>query len=217
MRASTIGNNGIVIPLAGLEAVKWAGLLCMTQEHVFRYVLGVFPFPVYVIGRMAFPLFAIALCRGVSNDQDVLRRVVGRLVVFGAAAQAARLLVPSVVPDLNVLFTFALGLIAALVINRGLVGLVAALCCVAASSFVEYGVFGVLFVMLLRIHCVTLRYTFLLAAAGCLAAANLSLVPLLAFFLAPALAYIHLERVRCFFYWCYVAQWPLIWGLRHVL
>jgi len=218
MRVFTIGNSGFVIPLAGVEALKWFGLVCMIQEHVFRYVFDAYPLPVYVLGRLAFPLFTFALAAAVPLTNEKFGALLVRLVMWGCVSEALRLPVILAGHDMNVLFTFALGLIVAQSVQMRWTGLAVALVCLALSSKVEYQLFGVMFVALMRLHFVTRNGWFLIAGAASLCVANQSPVPALAYLVAPVIAH-HVQdvqRVRGFFYWAYAGQWPVIWGLRHV-
>ncbi len=72
-----------------VEAMKWLGLILMTADHAQKYGLIALP-GVYEAGRMAFPLFAIALAynlaRVQNHDPAVYVRVLTRLLFCGALA-----------------------------------------------------------------------------------------------------------------------------------
>src|SRR5690606_26366846 len=93
-----------------IEPMKWLGLILMLVEHASFYVFDVMTWPVYLVGRLVFPLFALALGLGIA-DKTLAQRfeVFRRLVLWGAIAAGCGLAVRDPFP-LNVLFTFALGI-----------------------------------------------------------------------------------------------------------
>lgn len=218
MRALATGKPVFDIPLAGVEALKWVGLLAMLQEHVFRYALGHYPFASYVVGRMAFPLFAFALVKAASLYDEKFPQLLARLLLWGAISAAARVFVLEPLP-LNIMFTFALGLVAARCISQGVGGVFIALCAIAAGSVCEYGAAGVLFVAITRVYFERGALWCLLLAVAALCLANHGWIPALAFVLAPIVAHLGtgIPRVRGVFYWIYAGQWPVIAGLRYAL
>ena len=82
----------IAIGNGALESAKWIGLAAMTVDHVNTYLLhGAHPW-MYQIGRLAMPLFAIALAvhlaaPGALEKNGPAARMTWRLAVFGALAQ----------------------------------------------------------------------------------------------------------------------------------
>lgn len=218
MRALTAGRLvSFDIPLAGVEALKWFALVCMLQEHVMRFVFDAWPLWSYALGRLAFPLFAIALCRAVDTRSEL--KVIQRLVVWGLIAQALRVGFDLQPEPLNILFTFALGLAGASFWWLGGRWVLAAAVCVALGVFVEYGMLGVLFVLALRVFFVRLNASVLVLAVAALWLSQQAYMPLAAFLVAPiiAAAVSDVPRVRGIFYWVYALQWPLIGGLAYVL
>lgn len=94
--------------VAGLEAIKWLAFALMVFDHLARYAIeGLGPLP-WLLGRLVFPLFAIALGAGVARRKG-LNDMLLRLVVWGTIAQGAMLFAFPEAHSLNVLFTFAAG------------------------------------------------------------------------------------------------------------
>lgn len=73
-----------------LEAMKWIGLVAMTIDHVNKHLLsGSVPW-MFAVGRIALPLFCVALAANLARPEAIasgaLRRTATRLAVFGAIA-----------------------------------------------------------------------------------------------------------------------------------
>lgn len=141
MRRFTTGD------LEGVEAIKWLAFALMLLDHLARYALhGLGPLP-WLLGRLVFPLFALALGFGLAR-----RRAYGdlflRLVVWGCVAQAAMLWAAPGTFKLNVLFTFACGIVIAEAAfsRRTVLGVLFALAALVASCAAEYGPVGALLV-----------------------------------------------------------------------
>jgi TraX protein len=200
----------------------------MLAEHAMRYAVGELPEWVYHVGRVAFPLFAFALALGMRARPDAkLAAVAVRMLAWGAVAQAAMQVVGRPPGQLNVLFTFALGLAAAGVLGSRLPSFAQALALAAtavASAWCEFGVFGVGLVA----GCTTLARAKDPPVAGWIACAALlaglaipnhghfalAAVPLA--LLIGALP-VRLPRLRGAFYWAYALQFPVFAGMRVVL
>lgn len=127
-----------------LELLKWVGLVAMVVDHVnLKFFADSLP-GAFELGRLAFPLFAVALAFGfVRADRaqfiDVVCRV---LLVAGATMPIGMLFFESA--QLNILFTLALGLAAA-GLSRFCAWYVAVagfLFLGALSIFAEYSVIG---------------------------------------------------------------------------
>lgn len=227
MQRSTTGDIAIREPWISqrsIEPLKWLGLALMLIEHVCRYVLDVFPPVVYVLGRMVFPLFAIALAVGLRDSDVVQRRNVAlRLLVWGLPTAGIIYLVRDPVP-LNILFTFAFGVTLHSVWRGvGRARVLVAVVMLLLGFVVEYGPAGVAAVAL---FCAAVREESrtelaLHFAVGILAVciANASWVPLLAPLVVAAVVTsgVEIPRVRRLFYWSYVGQWPVFAVLRGLL
>jgi hypothetical protein len=213
--ASTAFADGRLI-----ELLKWVALLAMLAEHWMRYVAGELPPWLFAVGRLAFPLFVFALAIGLRGQPlPKLAAVMLRLFLWGVVAQAALQLVDAPRLQLNVLFTFTLGVAAAYALGSGRSSLAVAiaLCAVGAVSLrAEFGPIGVAFVA----GCVTLARAqdrpaaAWLVVAGLLAALAvpngnhwaLAAVPVA---VLPAVLPVRLPRVRGIFYRLYALQFPV--------
>lgn len=211
-----------------LEAVKWLAVLLMLQEHAFRYALDAVPVWSYLLGRLVFPLFVFAFAYGLAAAPWAkIRSILVRMFAWAAVAQLACLLVELPEPRLNVLFTFAFGLLAVHAIACGgsfwrsaaLLGPVLLL-----GQACEFGLIGVGFVFsvvwLSRAEWRS-RPGWLLAGFFLLALAipNGSSFALLA---VPVLwllirADYRMPRIRGAFYWLYAGQFPVFAAIRAVL
>ena len=211
-----------------IEPLKWLALVIMLAEHWMRYVAGDLPPWLFAAGRVAFPLFAFALALGLQGHScRTLGKVIARMLVWAAIAQASVQFVDAPDDRLNVLFTFALGVTAAYAIGcmrqlgvaavaLGVIGLV--------SWWCEFGPAGVACVA----GCVTLAragerpiaaWVVVLALLALLAIPNgnhyaLAAVPI-AFLVAWSPA--RLPRLRGAFYWAYALQFPVYAGARALL
>lgn len=232
MHVSTTGDAPLALDAdvrsGTIEAIKWLGVALMLLEHWFRFVVGALPDAVYYLGRLVFPLFVFALALALrAASWPTVRRVLLRLFVFATVAQAARLLLAAPPADLNVIFTFGLGVLVvhalacaprvwAVLLVLGATALVAPFC--------EFGLIGVAFVascvMLARTRRPSLpQYIFAGVAFVGLAVPNQSYFALVAAPVAIAIYYtgLHVPRIRGFFYWLYAGQWPVLAVASRVL
>ena len=74
-----------------VEGLKWIGVLLMTLDHVDKYLFHETVRPLFDLGRLAFPLFALVLAFNLARP-DALRRgvyprLLGRLAVFAAISE----------------------------------------------------------------------------------------------------------------------------------
>jgi hypothetical protein len=91
---------GFTLDAGSREALKWAAAILMVLDHVNAYLLGGSNPALYALGRLAFPLFAVVLAYNLATaDMAALRRVLGRVVVFGLAAQPLTMLLRSAVME----------------------------------------------------------------------------------------------------------------------
>ena len=87
---------GFTLAAGSREALKWAAAILMVLDHVNAHLLGASHPVLYALGRLAFPLFAVVLAPNLATaDRAALRRVLGRLGVFGLAAQPFTMLLRS--------------------------------------------------------------------------------------------------------------------------
>lgn len=214
MHASTIGD--ISRPLLSqrvIEPCKWIGLVLMVVEHASWYVWNVMPGPVMLLGRMVFPLFALALVLGIVGKTRAQRlELVQRLVVWGAIAAGCALAVRDPFP-LNVLFTFALGVTLHSVLTSVNASRYVVAAVVLLLGFgVEFGPLGVIGVASLVAWAnEQRRWRWLAVGFGCICASNGNLFALgaLAVALAIEVGELEVPRIRRLFYWTYAGQWPV--------
>lgn len=144
--------NAIAIPTrldnAALLSLKIVAFLWMLGDHIdyglFESALGFHA----TLGRSVFPLFAVVLGLNLARSYDgsaMIRRVVPRLLLFGALAMPAYVYVVGWYP-LNVMFTLAAALVAVECVQRGKF-LVAIALVFVLGVLVDYGVLGVLAVL----------------------------------------------------------------------
>lgn len=138
-----------------LDWVKWLALVAMVLDHVWFVLPPEWQDPGYglrVAGRLAFPLFCVAIAANVARQGAGfpvgIRRYLGGLLLFALLSQPAYTKFFDN-GTLNILFTLALGLpVAAAVQHRTPPLIVGAVLCVAIAyaygSVIAYGIWGVL-------------------------------------------------------------------------
>eukprot|EP00456_Euglypha_rotunda_P051581 TRINITY_DN41655_c0_g1_i1.p1 TRINITY_DN41655_c0_g1~~TRINITY_DN41655_c0_g1_i1.p1 ORF type:complete len:304 (+),score=43.75 TRINITY_DN41655_c0_g1_i1:99-1010(+) len=91
-----------------LESLKWLALALMVGDHVNKYLLSGQVTTLYLLGRMAMPLFGFVLMYNLARPRveaaSVHRRVVKRLAAFGVLATPAFVLLVGWWP-LNIMAT----------------------------------------------------------------------------------------------------------------
>lgn len=214
MRRSIVSTDGV-------ELLKWLGAAAMLVEHVAHFVYGDRSGWPIIIGRAAFPLFALALAVGV-NGKTIADEigVARRLALWGVATFFLVALVKEPLP-LNVLFTLALGLAWDTLWRAAWRYRYAALVLAFPLMLtVEYGPLGVAAVAAL---CASVRrqglrsWLLLTLGAFLIAAVPGNIVSIIWWPIAlAAAALLHLEvpRIKRAFYWIYAGQWPILAALR---
>ncbi len=211
------------LPVVGsgvIESLKWLALGLMFVEHWMRYVVGETPEWIFRTGRVVFPLFVFSFALALRRQPcPKLLKVIFRMFAWAIAAQAALQLVDAPDGQLNVLFTFGLGLTAAYGLGciRPSFGLAIALCAIGVGAhWCEFGIAGVVFVA---------GAIALARAEDPPAIAWLAVAGLLAVLAIPngnhyALAAVPVAllvwrlgigppRIRGAFYWAYALQFPV--------
>jgi hypothetical protein len=211
-----------------IESLKWLALIVMLGEHWMRYVVGELPPWVYACGRVVFPLFVLSFALGLrAAPSPKLRAVLVRMLAWAVIAQATLQFVDGPERQLNVLFSFALGLAAAwgfeqarspFLLALGLTGIA------VAAIWCEFGPVGVALT----------AATIALARADDTPAAGWVIVAgLLAALVVPngnywALAAvpvawvvwrfgIRVPRIRGAFYWAYALQFPVLAAAKRLI
>src|SRR5262245_4295377 len=194
--------------------------MLMLGEHWMRYVVGSRPPWVYACGRVVFPLFAFALALGIRTlTAPKLRAVMVRMLVWAIIAQVLLQLVDAPARQLNVLFTFALGLAAAWGFESVRSPFLLALCLGALAVVGVWCEFGVVGVALVAATVALARAEDPPVAAWVVVAGLLALlaVPNGNYWalMAVPVAWlvwrlgIRVPRVRGVFYWTYALQFPV--------
>lgn len=208
------------VPLSQrVELVKWLGFALMLVDHAGRFLEWHVP-SWDLLGRGAFPLFALAFGYGLSVTTDC-RALLLRLVYCGTLAEALGAWTITG-GQLNVLFLFALAawqvhlMRAGSSVARRVFALSVA---VLIAEGTEYGIAGLALVMACWwFWCGASRGR----AGGVLLVSALLVIPNNSFlgtwwvaagFLLLLLP-VGVPRIKRAFYIGYVAQWPLLWVLR---
>lgn len=208
-----------------LEAMKWLALVLMTLDHVNKFLLH-YQYPaLFALGRVAMPLFVFVLCYNLARPEiltgDALRRVCGRLALFGTVASVPFIAFGQVIGGwwpLNILFTLlvATALIGLLARQSQLCTVFAVALFVVGGALVEYWWFALAFAIACWLYCRepdTLRLCLLLACSGALWWANHNLWHLAALPLilgAPRVR-LNVPRAGRLFYWYYPAHLGVLW------
>lgn len=203
--------------------LKILAFVAMAIDHI-----GVVFFPEYiifrVIGRLALPLFAFGIARGYSKTKDVFDYGL-RIMILALISQPIFLLLFRS-EKLNICFTLLFGLIAIYAWNRKnnwhrFIGLMA----VFISSYflnVEYGVYGVLMVLLFAVFknpikliiaqsIITFSYIFLDNSL------IIQLFAIPAFFLASYFQHLDFKIKRYLSYLFYPLHLLLLYILKNIL
>lgn len=163
---------------AALDLIKWLALLTMLIDHL-RHAWPELYF-LYVPGRLAFPLFCLAIAVNVARPRaddagGVTARYLGWLLLFSLVSEwPYRLLVPTA-ESLNVMPTLVLGLLIANAVQRTDIqarwlGTGALATAVLAHEWLMFGVFGALLPAAFLLALRGPRGVWLLPMLGCLAA-----------------------------------------------
>lgn len=213
----------LAVSSRSLELLKWIAVVCMLQEHYFRFVVGELPDWSYALGRLTLPLFAFALSVGLTQlTTDRKWRVFARLAIWGVIAQAATWAVGGYGYG-NVLFIFALATLVVLSLERGLViGIAAIGAAITLSLFCEFGPLGVgaVLLMCLAQYRRSWEGPCLLIAFLLIVAANRGdWTPIAALPIVVALSILEVgpPRIRHAFYWIYALQFPAFAAVRALL
>lgn len=224
MRPFTAGSSLLVLP-GKIEGLKWIAFAAMLCDHVMRYVFGSVPFSMWLLGRLAFPLFAISFALGIAHaDPQKFEGVTKRLVMWGVLAAITGLFVGRVLP-INILVTFALGLIAYQALTlRWFAGYLIAGLAALCGMVCEGGAPGVLGVATLiwwareGSYGFNRWYTFGLGIALiCLGNGDLYAALAVPVVAAAVVGQFELPRSRGVFHWLYAAHFIALAGLRAVL
>lgn len=127
--------------------IKLIALVAMTLDHIGFYF---FPGVLWIrlIGRMAMPLFAHELARGIERTTDI-KRYIKRLLITAVIAQIPLFILGSI--QLNILFNMALTLVLFKEVERKQKHQAAATLALIVVSPIEYGILFPLTVLLFKV------------------------------------------------------------------
>jgi hypothetical protein len=146
----TDGQPAQTFPQADLELAKWIALITMAVDHYGKIVDDSVFLETHAIGRISFPLFAAIIGIRLATRPELDRRYLRHLIPWALVSQPVFMLVGREWYDGNIMFTLALGVLAALVwrhpalSDRSRGAAFAAI--LGASAFVDYGPVGVLMI-----------------------------------------------------------------------
>jgi len=97
-----------------LELLKWFALICMTVDHVNKYLLGGSEEAMFLVGRLALPIFAVVLGLNLARSEgealgSACRRTMLRLAAAGSLASVPFMALGGLGWGwwpLNIMFTF---------------------------------------------------------------------------------------------------------------
>jgi hypothetical protein len=205
-----------------LEALKYLALVLMTLDHANQFLLNESMPAFYVMGRLAFPLFAFILGWNLARpglvESGAGNRILKRLFWYGLAATLPyAYLMDYAWWPLNILFTLWGGTAIVLLLMRqdDRFTLAAVFLFLISGAFVDYQWFGIAVCVSSFIFCrrpTWTNFAFWTGSLASLAIINHNLAALLA---VPLLVLasswtLHIPRLKHFFYWFYPAHLVLI-------
>lgn len=213
------------IPNGSIEALKWLALLCMTGDHINKYLFNsTLPY-LFEAGRLALPLFVFVLAYNLARpgvlERGAYPRTMKRLGLIGAIASVPFIALGGVVGGwwpLNVMFTLlsAAGMLYLVERGQGLAGFAVF---VLAGAVVEFWWPALLLAAAVWWYCK--RPTWAAASLGLLACAclwfingnlwALAAVPLV---IGAAGVDLRVPRLRWAFYAYYPLHLAALWLIR---
>lgn len=158
---------------AGLDLVKWLAILCMVADHLrFLWPSAV---GLFIVGRLAFPLFCLAIAVNVARARRIQVRYLGWMLAFAVLSEGPYRWLEADTQTFSVIPTLSLGLLVAWGVQHSwacarLAGLGAVLTGALYSQQLMYGLPGVLlpagWLMARRLGGFTWLLPCLLAVAG---------------------------------------------------
>lgn len=224
------------INFGSLELLKWFALICMTVDHVNKYLLGGREEAMFLVGRLALPIFAVVLGLNLARSEGAAlgracRRTMLRLAAAGSLAS-----VPFVALGglgwgwwpLNIMFTFFVATAAIWLVGAKGWTVAAVAVVLVGGAFVEFWWPGVVLCVaawayarrpsvsrLIAIACACGSLTLLgwaLARQPLLNTWGFALAALPVIWLVSKLDF-KVPRLRLFFYLYYPAHLAVIWAL----
>lgn len=139
---------------AALDLIKWLALITMLVDHM-RYALPGFDWT-YIPGRLAFPLFCVAIAANVARQQlrdaPISWRYLAWMLVFAAVSEWPYRLLVANAQTLNIMPTLVLGLLITQAVARPrgwslTLGLLALAVGLYLDGQLQYGIPGMLLIV----------------------------------------------------------------------
>jgi hypothetical protein len=218
----------LVIADGTIEALKWLALVCMTCDHIDKYLLHASIPILFDVGRLAMPLFgfvlAYNLARAESFRRGVYQRAMRRLAVAGTLATPAFIGLGGLLHGwwpLNIMFALLTVTATLFLWERGDWSVRLAALAVAAigGSSVEFWWPAVGFCIAVWAYCKRPSWTALLTALFCCAAlffinGNLWALASLPIVVSATLLRLQVPRTRLAFYAYYPLHLTVIWAVH---
>lgn len=218
--SATLRLPQLGIGLHNVELVKWVAVAAMLCDHINSYLLHARVPALFFIGRIAFPLFAVAF--GVSlcgRDQATMARAARRTFVWACISQPLTWLVRDHAP-FNVLFVLAAGvLIVSQVERRSWWVVLSVAVGLLLCPLAEFSVAGLCLAcagVYFGRHRSMLSAVALVASVAFLEVENRNHFALLALpvlFIVARMG-VTVPRIRNVLQYVYAGQWPLLWLAR---
>lgn len=215
----------IVLTDGTVQAIKWLALVAMTIDHVNKYLLNWAHPWMFAVGRVAMPLFALALAYNLARpgaDKHAYLRTAKRMAVVGAVATAPYIAAGHVQGGwwpLNIMFTLAAAAAILALVDAERTAAAVALF-VVSGAFVEF--FWPALALIVAAHAYFRRPSVGALAAVVIATALLGLIngnhwafAALATFALAAGVKAQLPRLRLVFYAYYPAHLVCLWLAQH--
>jgi hypothetical protein len=210
-----------------VEGLKWLALVLMTLDHIDKYLFHERVRPLFALGRLALPLFAVVLAYNLARPDavagGVFPRVIARLSIAAVVAEIPFLALGGLAwgwYPLNILVTLLVAtLIIGLLTTSGAARItLAVLVFVIGGAFVEFWWPGIALCVAAWAYCrkpSAWALTAWVASTAALYVINrnlwaLAVLPLI--FYAPRARW-RVPRIRWAFYVYYPAHLGLLWGL----
>ena len=208
-----------------IEALKWVALICMTCDHVDKYLLHASVPLLFDLGRLAMPLFGFVLAYNLARpglaERDGFQRAMRRLAVAGVAATPAFIGLGGLLHGwwpLNIMFALLVVTGSAFLWQRGGAAfkIAAVVVVIVGGSSVEFWWPAVGFCLAAWAYCKRPSWAALLCALLCCALLSIingnswALAALPGICAAPFLK-LQIPRVRHVFYAYYPLHLTVIW------
>lgn len=208
------GRKRLDISDGSLEALKWLALVCMTIDHVNKYLFAEKLPGAFELGRLAMPLFGFVLAYNLARpgalQSGAIFRTIKRLSLYGLAATPFFIGLSGLALGwwpLNIMFMLLVATCTIYLAGKkgAFWSMAAAATFSVGGAFVEFWWFGLAFCIAAWWYCKTLSKCALLAwllAAASLYAVNRNLWAMAAMpvILATPLLQLKLPRFRHLFY-----------------